>query len=216
MGKTNKLQNIKAIQQMLEGNHKFQTKKITGFSDAKDAARKSERHEIGDIWEETDHAGNIWVIEQKDGYRVRKTKNAEVFQEIRDSLRSFPNCRKETCTCLAPKPLDETMRKANGMCFDCTIEMEHDLKKQGKFEEYEKNRIRENALAWLRNAEHDVEMLKQTYTQATDFILNSEGEKETYAARMTPDEFKEKVEAEFVKFKEDFLKRLDGEDDENN
>jgi len=216
MGKTNKLQNIKAIQQMLEGNHKFQSKKTIGFSDAKDAARKSERHEIGDIWEETDPAGNIWVMEQKDGYRVRKTKNAEVFQEIRDSLRSFPNCRKETCTCLAPKPLDETMRKANGMCFDCTIEMEHDLKKQGKFEEYEKNRIRENALAWLRNAEQDVEMLKQTYTQATDFILNSEGEKETYAARMTSEEFKEKVEAEFAKFKEDFLKRLDGEDNENN
>ena len=41
MGKTNKLQNIKAIQQMLEGNHKFQTKKTTGFSDAKETARKS-------------------------------------------------------------------------------------------------------------------------------------------------------------------------------
>ncbi len=108
------------------------------------------------------------------------------------------------------------MRKANGMCFDCTIEMEHDLKKQGKFEEYEKKRIHENALAWLRNAEQDVEMLKQTYTQASEFILNSEGETETYAARMSPEEFKEKVEAEFAKFKEDFLKRLDGEDDENN
>jgi hypothetical protein len=216
MGKSNKLQNIKAIQQMLEGNHKFQTKKTVGFSDAKETARKSERHEIGDTWEETDHTGNVWVIEQKDGYRVRKTKNAEVFQEIRDSLRSFPNCRKETCTCLAPKSLDETMRKANGMCFDCTIEMEHELKKQGKFEEYEKKRIRENALAWLHNAEHDVEMLKQTYTQASEFILNSEGETETYAARMTPEEFAVKVEAEFAKFKEDFLKRLDGEDDENN
>lgn len=216
MGKTNKLQNIKAIQQMLEGNHKFQTKKTIGFSDAKDAARKSERHEIGDTWEETDHAGNVWVIEQKDGYRVRKTKNAEVFQEIRDSLRSFPNCRKETCTCLSPKTLDETMRKANGMCFDCTIEMEHELKKQGKYEEYEKNRIRENALAWLRNAEQDVEMLKQTYTQASEFILNSEGETETYAARMTPEEFAVKVEAEFAKFKENFLKRLDGEENENN
>ena len=49
---SNKLQNIKALQQMLEGTHKFQTKKTTGFSDAKDAARKSERHEIGDTWEE--------------------------------------------------------------------------------------------------------------------------------------------------------------------
>jgi hypothetical protein len=216
MSKSNKLQNIKALQQMLQGTHKFQTKKTVGFSDAKETARKSERHEIGDIWEETDTAGNVWVIEQRDGFRVRKTKNAEVFQEIRESLRSFPNCRKETCTCLAPKPLDETMRKANGMCFDCTIEMEHELKKQGKFEEYEKKRIRENALAWLRNAEQDVEMLKQTYTQASEFILNSEGETETYAARMTPEEFAVKVEEEFVKFKEDFLKRLDGEDDENN
>ena len=216
MSKSNKLQNIKAIRQMIDGTHAFQNKKTVGFSDAKDAAKKSERHEIGDTWEETDHQGNVWILEQREGFRVRKTKNAEVFQEIRDSLRAFPNCRKETCTCLAPKPLDETMRKANGMCFDCTIEMEHDLKKQGKFEEYEKNRIRENALAWLRNAEQDVEMLKQTYTQATDFILNSEGEKETYAARMTPEEFAVKVEAEFAKFKEDFLKRLDGEDDENN
>ncbi len=202
---------------MIDGTHAFQTKKTVGFSDAKDAAKKSERHEIGDTWEETDHQGNVWILEQREGFRVRKTKNAEIFQEIRDELRSFPNCRKETCTCLAPKPLDESMRKANGMCFDCTIEMEHELRKEGKFEEYQKNRIRENALAWLRNAEQDVEMLKQTYTQATDFILNSEGEKETYAARMTSEEFTEKVEAEFAKFKENFLLRLEkGLQDENN
>ena len=212
-----KLQNIKAVQQMLDGTHKFQTKKTVGFSDAKSVGKQSEHREVGDTWEETDHQGNVWVLEQREGFRVRKTKNAEIFQEIRDELRSFPNCRKETCTCLAPKPLDESMRKANGMCFDCTIEMEHELRKEGKFEEYQKNRIRENALAWLQNAEQDVEMLKQTYTQATDFILNSEGEKETYAARMTPEEFTEKVETEFAKFKENFLKRLEtGLQDEDN
>lgn len=217
MGKTNKLQNIKALQNMLEGTHKFQTRKTTGFSDAKEAARKSERHDVGDTWEETDAAGNVWVLEQRDGFRVRKTKNAEIFQEIRDEIRSFPNCRKESCTCLTPKPLDETMRKANGMCFDCTIEMEHELRKDGKFEEYQKNRIRENALAWLRNAEQDVEMLKQTYTQASEFILNSDGDTETYAARMTSEEFAEKVENEFAKFKENFLQRLEtGLQDENN
>ena len=52
-----KLQNVKAIQQMLEGNHKFQTKKTVGFSDAKDAAKKSEHHIVGDTWEETDATG---------------------------------------------------------------------------------------------------------------------------------------------------------------
>ena len=39
MGKTNKLQNIKALEQMLDGTHKFQTKKTIGFSDA-DATQK--------------------------------------------------------------------------------------------------------------------------------------------------------------------------------
>jgi hypothetical protein len=214
MGK--KLQNIKALQQMLEGNHKFQTKKTIGFSDAKQKGKQSERHEIGDTWEETDTAGNIWVIEQRDGFRVRKTKNAEVFQEIRDSLRAFPNCRKETCTCLTPNHLDEKMRKYNGMCYDCTIDMEHDLRKQGLFEEYQLNRVKQNALAWLKSAEQDLDLLKQAYTQASEFVINSEGEVEHWSAKMTPDEFKEKIETGFEEFKVRFLTRLEGKQDENN
>jgi len=213
-----KLQNVKAVQQMLDGSHKFQTKKTVGFSDVEKTAKDNERHLIGDVWEDVDIATGItYIIEQRDGFRIRKPKNSEIFQEIREELRAFTNCRKETCTCTGKHPIDQKMRKIHGMCFDCTIEMEHELRKEGKFEEYQKNRIRENALAWLQNAEQDVEMLKQTYTQATDFILNSEGEKETYAARMTPEEFTEKVETEFAKFKENFLKRLEtGLQDEDN
>ena len=56
---SNKLQNIKAINQMLDGTHKFQTKKTVGFSDAQDAAKRSERHDVGDVWEETDANGVI-------------------------------------------------------------------------------------------------------------------------------------------------------------
>jgi hypothetical protein len=216
MGKSNKLQNIKAIQQMIDGTHKFQTKKSVGFSDAKEQAKKSERHDVGDTWEETDSAGMIWVIEQKDGFRIRKTKNAEVFQEIRDEIRSFPNCRKETCTCIKPGPADEKMRKLNGMCLDCTVDWEHEMRKSGTYEEYEKNRIYQNANAWLQQAEKDIEMLKQTYTQASKFVTNADGEIETWAAQMTPDEFEEKIQQGFEQFKERFLKRLNGENDENN
>jgi hypothetical protein len=211
-----KLQNVKALQQMLEGNHKFQTKKSVGFSDAKQKARQSERHEIGDTWEETDASGNIWVLEQRDGFRVRKTKNSEIFQEIRDEIRSFPNCQKDTCTCLAPNHLDEKMRKFNGMCYDCTIDMEHELRKQGKFEEYQQTRIKQNALAWLNSAEQDLDLLKQAYTQASEFVLNADGEVEHWSARMSTEEFEEKIETGFAEFKTRFLKRLEGKQDENN
>jgi succinylglutamate desuccinylase len=102
------------------------------------------------------------------------------------------------------------------MCFDCVSEMEHEFKKQGTYYDYERNKIRENALAWLRSAERDVEMLKQTYTQASEFVTNSDGEKEVWTARMTPEEFEETIQSQFNKFKENFLANLNGEKNENN
>jgi hypothetical protein len=212
-----KLQNVKAVQQMLEGNHKFQTKKTVGFSDATETADKNRKRLVGEVWEETDSTSGItYIIEQRDGFRIKKTKSSDVLQEVRDEVRSFPNCRKDTCTCLGKHPLDQKMQKIHGMCFDCVIEMEHELKKQGTYDEYERNKIRENALAWLRSAERDVEMLKQTYTQASEFVTNSDGEKEVWTARMTPEEFEETIQSQFNKFKENFLANLNGEKNENN
>jgi ElaB/YqjD/DUF883 family membrane-anchored ribosome-binding protein len=212
---SNKLQNVKAVQQMLDGTHKFQTKKIVGFSDADTTAKKNERHELGDVWEETDSVTGIThVIEQRDGFRIKKTKGTDVLQTVRNELRSFPNCRKETCTCSGKHHADQKMQKIHGMCLDCTIDMEHELKTSGKYEEYEQNKIRENALAWLKTAERDVEMLKEAYTTASQFVTNSQGEKETWTAKMTPEEFEETVQKQFDIFKENFLKRLEGKQDE--
>jgi len=206
-----KLQNIKAINQMLDSTNKFQTKKTVGFSDAEKSAELNERHEIGDVWEETTSSGTTYVVEQRDGFRIRKTKNSDVLQSVRDEIRSFPNCRKETCTCAGTHMLDLKMRGIHGMCFDCVIEMEHEMKTEGTFDEYARNKVRENALAWLQDAERDVEMLKKAYTQVAEFVTNSQGELETYAARMTPEEFENSVQQEFEKFKEQFLNKLNGE-----
>jgi hypothetical protein len=212
-----KLQNVKAIQQMLDGTHKFQTKTTIGFSDADSASKKNDRHEIGDVWEETNANGITYIIEQRDGFRIKKTKNSQALQDVRDEIRSFPNCRKDTCTCLGNHHLDKKMQKIHGMCFDCVIEMEHDLKKSGKFEEYEQNKIRENKLAWLAAAERDVAMLKEAYTQASKFVTNSEGQQEAWSARMTPEEFEETIQKQFNQFKEKFLNNLDNKEiNENN
>jgi hypothetical protein len=208
-----KLQNVKAVQQMLDGTHKFQTKKTVGFSDAQ--SKKSEHREIGDVWEETDSNGNVHVVEQREGFRIRKTKNSEIFQSIRDELQSFPNCRKDTCTCVGTHHLDQKMRKIHGMCFDCVIEMEHELKKAGKYDEYERNKIRENALAWLRDAERDVDLLKQAYTQVQQFVSNSDGQVEHWSAKMTAEEFENTIQKQFEEFKTKFLEKLNGENKQN-
>jgi hypothetical protein len=109
------------------------------------------------------------------------------------------------------------MRKVHGMCFDCTIDMEHELKKAGTYEEYEQNKIRENALAWLESAERDVKMLKDAYTTAAQFVTNSEGEQESWSAKMTPEEFEDTIQKQFDIFKENFLNKLNNkETNENN
>ena len=215
---SNKLQNVKAIQQMLEGRHKFQTKKTVGFSDAKESAKRNEHHEIGDVWEETDAHGNKFIIEQRDGFRIKKTANTDTMQQVRDELRMFKNCRKDVCTCAGTHPLDQKMKKIHDMCFDCVIEMEHEMKKAGTYDEYAQNKVRENALAWLRDAERDVELLKQSYTEASKFVTNADGETETWSAKMSPQEFEEQVQKQFDAFKEKFLNNLNGvtKTDENN
>ena len=219
MGKSNKLQNIKAIQQMMDGTHKFQTKKTVGFSDTDKAQKRNEHHKVGDTWEDVDAKGNIYVIEQHDGFRTRKPKNSAVLGKVREELRSFPNCSDTCCGADPNYYLNKKMRAIHGMCFNCVIEMEHELRKQGKFEEYAKKRIEANALAWLKNAEQDVEMLREVYTKASKLVINGEGETDTYAAKMTPEEFEEKITKGFESYKKDFLKKLNkhltGEKNEN-
>ena len=90
---SNKLQNIKAVKQMLDGTHKFQTKKTHGYSDTEATAKKNQHRDVGDIWEET-IGSTIYLIEQKDGFRVKKPKNS-VAEEVRSYLNSFQKCPKE-------------------------------------------------------------------------------------------------------------------------
>ncbi len=208
----NKLQNIKAIQKMLDGTHAFQTRKTHGFTDAKQKAEKNKRREIGEIWEEK--IGNtIYQIEQQDGFRVKKPKNS-VAEEVRSYLNSYPNCKKNCCKTNFG-PVDEKMRLIHGMCLDCVVDMEHELKKQGKYEEYEQKKIRENAEAWLKRAEQDVDMLKEVYTQASSTVMNADGMVEHWSAKMTPEEFEKTIQTQFDNFKIKFLKNLETKKENN-
>lgn len=200
-----KLQNVKAVQKMLDGTHAFQTKRTHGFSDAKQKAEKNKKREIGEIWEEEIN-GTIYTIEQQNGFRVKKPKNS-VANEIRDYLKSYPNCQK-TCCKTEFGAVDEKMRVIHGMCLDCVIDMEHELKKQGKYEEYERKKMTENALSWLKRAEQDIEILKKAYTEASSNVMNADGLLEHWSAKMTQEEFDEKIQNGFNEFKEKFLNNI--------
>lgn len=192
MAKSNadsKLRNVDAVKQMLAGKHKFQTKTTVSFQDIKPAEQE---RQVGDVW--TDKDGVEW--EQRKGYKINKGK----FDDLRAELNSFPNCRKETCTCIKPGRLDYKMRVIHGMCFDCVVDMEHELKLEHKFDDYAKNKVKQNALAWLRDSEQEVEELKVAIMKAPEFV-NVDGSINKWELQYEPEQMRDSIASQFEQVK---------------
>ena len=188
-----KLQNIKAVKEMIAGNHRTQTKNTVGFGEEKNFIKR----EVGDQW--TDGEGNIW--EQKKGYKVKLGK----LSELRNEINTFPKCRKDVCTCTNPNRNDLKMKAIHGMCFDCVIDMEHQLKIEGNYDEYERQKMLENGKAWLKQAELEKEALKVAIKAR---YINEDGSVEEWDG-ISWEEMEEKIENEFRIFRENFIQKLE-------
>ena len=186
-----KLKNVKAVREMIAGTHKTQTKTNVSFGEKKTFVKR----EVGDRW--TDDDGTLW--EQKKGYKVKLGK----LSELRQNLNKFPNCKKEICTCTNPKRNDIKMKTIHGMCFDCVIKMEHKLKIEGKYEEYEREKILANMKSWLKGAEVEKEALK---TALKAKFVNEDGSIEEWN-EMSWEDVEKKIDNEFRLFKENYLKK---------
>ena len=124
-----KKQDVQRVRNLVQGKYGDKTQQSVGYS------KKQEIHTEGDVWEED---GRKWTI--KDGIKqnitkLDKAKKAHVMPIF------CPNCKKTM-----KKRFDKDYYNIHKKCFDCVIEFEHDLRKVGLWEEYEKN---------IRNADID-------------------------------------------------------------
>lgn len=192
-----KLQNIKAIRQMLDGTHKTQTKKTVGFSDVKSSET---RREVGEVW--TDENGVEW--EQRAGFKIKKGK----LDEIRELL-AKDRMPKDCPECKQPmtKRLDEKFWNLEKRCFDCQVSFEHNLRIEGKYEEYERDKILRNAESWLAEAEKEAKDLAEVFRNPLTFA-GADGSIEKWSGGMSGEEVADKIEKEFEMFKENFIEKL--------
>jgi hypothetical protein len=100
----------------------------------------------------------------------------------------------------------------HGMCLDCVIDMEHQLQIQGKYEEYEREKILNNAKAWLKQAEVEKEVLKAGLR--TQYI-NEDGSFEDWSGGMSFEEFEAKLDSDFEKFRTEFIAKLENPTETN-
>jgi hypothetical protein len=153
---------------------------------------KKEDYKEGDVWEE---GGKQWTI--KDGIKQTATKLDRVKKEA--ILPLF--C--PSCGSLMKKRLDAKMYKIHKTCFDCVIEMEAKLKREGKYEEYERNMMINNAKDMVEDFEtYLMEALNTSNTQ----YVSERGEIERWKGGVDKEKLKKEIQEAVVEFKENLKK----------
>ena len=191
-----KLRNIDAIKKMLDGQHKSQSKTSIGYQKTVENTTR----EVGETW--VDENGAEWV--QKEGFKIKKGKLDEIraLIEARKMPVKCPKCNEPMV-----KRLDKKFWVLEKHCFDCQVAFEHNLRIEGKYEAYEKERILKNAEAWLKDAEQEAMEIVAAMRNPVTYA-DVEGNIEKWSGGRSPDEIADKIEADFKKFKEDFINKL--------
>lgn len=202
---SNKLQNIKAVQKMLAGEHRFQTRKTFSFNDKVDVKR-----DIGEKWEEYDKEGNViarW--EQMPGWRKKTTEISEFLESVNDPSKKFPNCEPD---CKDPKNtrLDDKFAIYSGRCATCHFKMESKLKREGKYDAYVRDKMIANAEAFFRDTDQEMEEFLKKSTEEFGNV-HADGTYETWSGGNLS---AQQIYNEYHEYKNIVLNKIKGVKDE--
>jgi hypothetical protein len=115
-----KQRDVERLRNLVKGKYGERTTMGTGYTKAK------EFHNEGDVWEED---GRQWTI--KNGLKQNVTKLDKAKEGI--VLPLFCSC----CNNVMKPHLDKRWYVLYGHCFNCQVDAEHKLRKEGKLEETE-------------------------------------------------------------------------------
>jgi hypothetical protein len=120
-------------------------------------------HKEGDVWEEN---GKQWTI--KNGLKQNITRLDNIKKSLIIPL-TCPNCSKP----MKNDTLNKKMWPIHKMCFDCVITMETKLKREGKFEEYERNMTRKGIETYIKELEEALLELSLSTTEDESVVTES-------------------------------------------
>lgn len=182
LNKEFKRKDVERIRNLVKGKGNNSTELQVGY------IPKIEDHKEGDIWEE---GGKKWTI--KNGLKQTATKLDKMKKEAILPL-FCPECSN-----LMKKRNDTKMYNIHKMCFDCVIDMEGKLKIEGKYDEYERNAIANNAKAYSDHLEsYLMEALNTSNTQ----YVSERGEVERWKGGINKEKLTKEIKESIVKFKE--------------
>ena len=128
---------VQRMRNIVTGNTSASTGVQVGYS------KQSQDYQEGDVWEEN---GKQWTI--KNGIKQTLTKFDKLKQLVMFPL-TCPECSKP----MKSNDLNKKMFNIHGKCFDCVVEMEAKIKREGKWDEYEKGMMNANKNAMVDDFE---------------------------------------------------------------
>jgi len=198
-----KLQNVKAVKELLAGTHKSQTSRTFGFT-----GKANKKREVGDVWIETLPNGTKIQWEQKDGFRVKKSANS-IIDEVNKIVHmpeKCPNCGQPMYS--EEERLNKKFWKTHGTCFDCVIKMETKLRAEGKYEEYARKKMFENAKSFFTTADKEVDIIKDAVKNKLEFVQNAQGDVEEFDQTGAKEKYLKYIDDQYNRFKKETLSEL--------
>jgi acetyl-CoA carboxylase beta subunit len=147
--------------------------------------------------------------EQKDGFRIKKAANS-----IIDEINKIINMPDKCPTCNSTMYNDETRLnkkfwKTHKTCFGCVIKTETLLRAEGKYEEYARKKMYENAKSFFESADKEVVILKDALKNKLEFVQNAQGEVEEFDQTDYNKKYLKYIDDQYNRFKKETLSELD-------
>ena len=178
-----KRKDVERLRNLIKGNTNDSAETQIGYT------KKVELYQEGDVWEEN---GKKWTI--KDGIKQSHTKLDQIKKEV------FTPLFCPECSNIMKKRMDSKMYKIHKKCFDCVIEMEHKLKLEGKYDEYEKNLVAHNALSYANDLE---QYLLEAINTSNNQYVSENGEVERWKGGIDKEKLTQEVKNGIEEFKKD-------------
>jgi hypothetical protein len=172
---------VQRMRNIITGNAGGATGTQVGYS------KQSQDYQEGDVWEEN---GKQWTI--KNGLKQTLTKFDTLKKLVIFPL-TCPNCTKA----MNANTLNKKMYKIHGKCFDCVIDMEAQIRREGKWDEYEKKMMNNNKNAMV----DDFELAFNNYILSqVESYVTEQGDVESWNGG--------KINEEEIKNVKEYIKKL--------
>jgi hypothetical protein len=167
----------KAVQRarnLITGNENARTTEGIGYT------KKHEHHQEGDIWEEN---GRTWTI--KNGLKQNITK-MDKFKQMGNLPLFCPECNN-----LMKKHLDKKVYPAYQKCFDCVVDEEYKLQKEGKLEDHLKGLRNEHVGSTIKEYKA---FMNTVLNESNDSFVTEAGDVENWKGGISKEQLEQQLQ----------------------